>query len=79
MVIKRKRCFTGQFHAKFSRAFHLLPHGFCRIFTSGRYHRDMKVLKILASNFRRFRVSGIFKKLQVDDDKWDHQIEQLLR
>ena len=47
-----------------------LPHGFCRIFTSGRYHRDMKVLKILASNFRRFRVSGIFKKLQVDDDKW---------
>ena len=44
--------------------------GFLEIFTSGRYHRDMKVLKILASNFRRFRVSGIFKKLQVDDDKW---------
>ena len=43
---------------------------FLEIFTSDRYHRDMKVLKILASNFRRFRVSGIFKKLQVDDDKW---------
>ena len=43
---------------------------FLEIFTSGRYHRDMNVLKILASNFKRFRVSGIFKKLQIDDDKW---------
>ena len=44
--------------------------GFLEIFTSGRYHRDMKVLKILASNFKRFRVYGIFKKLQIDDVKW---------
>ena len=39
------------------------------IFTSGRYHRDMKILKILASNSKRFRVYGIFKKLQTDDGK----------
>ena len=39
------------------------------IFTSGRYHRDIKILKILDSNSKRFRVYGIFKKLQIDDDK----------
>ena len=38
------------------------------IFTSGRYRRDRKILKILASNSKRFRVYGIFKKLQIDDD-----------
>ena len=43
---------------------------FLEIFTGGRYDRDMKVLKILASNSKRFRVYGIFKKLQIDDDKW---------
>ena len=42
---------------------------FLEIFTSGRYHRDMKILKILASNSKRFRVYGIFKKLQIGDDK----------
>ena len=42
---------------------------FFEIFTSGRYHRDMKILKILASNYMRFRIYGIFKKLQIDDDK----------
>ena len=41
---------------------------FLEIFTSGRYHWDMKILKILlASNSKRFRVYGIFKKLQIDD------------
>ena len=34
---------------------------FFEIFISGRYHRDMKILKILASNSKRFRVYGIFK------------------
>ena len=29
----------------------------------------MKILKILASNSKRFRVYGIFKTLQIDDDK----------
>ena len=37
------------------------------IFTSGRYHRDMKILKILTSNSKRFRVYGILKELQIDD------------
>ena len=41
---------------------------FLEIFTSGRYHRDMKILKILASNSKRFRVYGIFRKLQIDDE-----------
>ena len=31
-----------------------LPHGFFKKFTSGRYHRDMKILKILASSSKRF-------------------------
>ena len=42
---------------------------FLEILTSGRYHKDMKILKILAFNSKRFRVYGIFKKLQIDDDK----------
>ena len=42
---------------------------FLEIFTSGRYHRDMKVQQILVSNSMRFRVYGIFKKWQIDDDK----------
>ena len=46
-----------------------LPHGFLKIFTSGRYHRDMKILKILASNSKQFRVYGILKQLEIDDDK----------
>ena len=32
------------------------------IFTNGRYHKDMKVLKILASNFKHFRIYGTFNK-----------------
>ena len=42
---------------------------FLEIFTSVRYRRDTKILKILASHSKRFRVYGIFKKLQIDDDK----------
>ena len=29
----------------------------------------MKILKILTSHSKRFRVYGIFKKWQIDDDK----------
>ena len=68
-VAKRKRCFTGQFDPKLSRACHPYLMDFLEIFTSGRYHRDMKILKILASNSKQFRVYGILKKLQIDDDK----------
>ena len=38
------------------------------IFASGTYDRDMKILKILASNSKQFRVYGIIKTLQIDDD-----------
>ena len=69
MVVKRKRCFTGQFYAKLSRACHPYLMDFLQIFTTGRYHRDMKIMKILASNSKQFRVYGILKKLQIDDDK----------
>ena len=54
--------------------------GFLEIFTSGSYDRDMKILKILASNSKRVRVYGIYKKWQIDDDKGaGHQIEQVFR
>ena len=52
---------------------------FLEIFTSGRYHRDMKILKILASNSKRFRVYGIFKKWQIDDDRGSGQILHFFR
>ena len=39
------------------------------IATSGRYHKDMKILKILVSNSKRFRVYGIPKTLQIDNGK----------
>ena len=38
---------------------------FFEIFNSGRYHRDMEVLKMLASSFIQFRISGIFLKLKI--------------
>ena len=38
------------------------------IVTSGRYNRDMKTLKILASYSKRVRGYSIFKTLQIDDD-----------
>ena len=54
---------------------------FLEIFTSGRYQRDMKILKIFASNSKQFRVYGILKKLQFDDDKGrcDRQIQKFHR
>ena len=42
---------------------------FLEIFTSGKYHGDMTILKILASNFNWFRVYGIFNKWKTDDDR----------
>ena len=69
MVAKKKSCFTGQFHAILSRSCHPYLMDFLEIFTSGRYHRGMKILKILASNSKQFRVYNILKKLQIDDDK----------
>ena len=39
-----------------------LPHGFFEVSTSGRYHKNMKILKTLASNSKYFRIYGVFKK-----------------
>ena len=50
---------------------------FLEIFTSGRYHRDMKILKILASKSKQ--LDGIFKKWQIDDDRGGIQILYFLR
>ena len=68
MVAKKKSCFTGQFHAILSRSCHPYLMDFLEIFTSGSYHRDMKILKIFASNSKQFRVYGILKNLQIEDD-----------
>ena len=40
---------------------------FFKISTSGRYHRDLNIPKILASNSKRFRFYVIFKRWQIDD------------
>ena len=49
------------------------------IFACGKYDRDMQILKILASNSKQFRVYGIFKKWQIDDDRGGSQIQHFLR
>ena len=64
---KRKKLFIGWFHVKSSRACHPYLMDFFGVFTSGRYHRDMKIVKMLAPNSKQFRFSGIFKKWQNDD------------
>ena len=38
---------------------------FFEIFTSSKYHRDMKILKVLASDSKWFRFYGIYKKLKI--------------
>ena len=42
---------------------------FLELLTSGKYHRDVTILKILASNSKWFRVYGIFNKWKIDDDR----------
>ena len=42
---------------------------FLKTFTSGRYQRDITILKILASDSKRFRVYGIFKNWQIGNDR----------
>ena len=42
---------------------------FSEIFTSRKSHTNMKILKILPSNSKQFRVYGIFKKCQIDYDR----------
>ena len=47
-------------HTKFLDHITLISWGFFEIFTSVNYHRDMKALKILASNSKYFRIYDIF-------------------
>ena len=53
-------------HTKFLDHITLISRIFLKIFTSGRYHRDMEAMKILASNSKHFRIYGISKKWQID-------------
>ena len=45
----------------------MLPYlrDFLEVFTNGRYHRDMKAPKILASYSKHFRIYGTFNKWQI--------------
>ena len=57
-----------------------LSHGFFfEIFTSGRCHRKMKTLKILASNSKHFRIYGTFNKWQIGVPRLTFQILLFLR
>ena len=56
---------TCQFIQNFSSIYHPYFMYFFEIPTSGRYHRDMKALKIQASNFKHFWIYGTFNKWQI--------------
>ena len=49
---------------KIYESFHPYLIDFFEVFISVRYHRDVKALKILASNSKHFRIYGFFKKWQ---------------
>ena len=48
------------------------------VFTSSRYHRDMKILKILAFNSKRFRFMEFFKNDKLMMIEWGGKILQFL-
>ena len=52
---------------------------FLEIFASGRYHRDMKVLKILASNFKWFKFMAFLRNYKLMMISGDPQTKQFLR
>ena len=61
--------FNGVTHVKsykISGSCHTYLMYFFEIFTSGKYHRDMKALIILVSNSKHFRIYGISTKQQID-------------
>ena len=51
-------------HTKFLDHVILMSWTFFETFTSGRYHRDMKALKILASKCKHFRIYDTFNNRQ---------------
>ena len=52
----------------FNKSHSLTSRTFFEICTSGSYHRDMKILKMLASNSKRLRFYSIFKKWQIGNE-----------
>ena len=70
MVAKRRKYLIGQFHVNSSRAPHPDLTDFFEIFTSGRHHKDIKILKILATNSKWLRFYDILKKWQIEDRGW---------
>ena len=73
MVAKRmlhwvinNKCFMlhWKINHKSSRACHAYLRDFFEIFSIDRYHRDMKILKILASNSKQFRFDESFTKIK---------------
>ena len=52
-------------HTKFLDHVTLIAWIFFGIFTNSRYHRDMKAMKILASNSKHFKIYSILKKWQI--------------
>ena len=78
-VTKRKKYVNEKSRVKSSSSCHPYLMGFFKLFTSGRYHKDMKILKILAFNSKWFRFYGIFKKWKIDDREEPSQILHFLR
>ena len=52
-------------HTKFLEHVTLISSIFFEIFTTGRYHKDIKALKMLASNSKCFRIYDTFNKWQI--------------
>ena len=59
----------NQFHVKLSKACYPYFMDFFEIFASGRCHTDIKILKILASNSKRFRFYDIKNTVLTQETK----------
>ena len=62
MKMGKRDFYSDHSNVESSGTCHSYLMGILETFTSGRYHRDMKIKIILASNSKWFRVYGIFKK-----------------
>ena len=63
----------NQFHVKLSKACYPYFMDFFEIFASSRCHTDIKILKILASNSKRFRFYDIKNTVLTQETKKWHQ------
>ena len=48
--------------------------GFLKFLPVGKFHRDIKIIKILASNSKHFRIYGISKKWQIGAGRFKYYI-----